>query len=142
VLNDIIIYMARRQRSSKVVTGIAQRFSVGVEEHFGLSVAQLSQRLGYANPSTVQAIKKGSALPDFARLSEYKEVFLDPRGRALNLHWVITGDGAALLCRADEVTISNPDFIDDIIILVKKLPLQKQIALVEFLRQFALDPSG
>lgn len=129
--------MARQQRSNDVVNDIAERFFSAVDEHLGFTPAELSRRLGYSNPSTVQAIKKRTALPDFARLSEHKGALRDGKGQMLNLHWVITGDGAPLLRPGARITAkTEEDMEDDIIIKLKKLPSKKRALLLKFLAEF------
>lgn len=127
--------MSRQLRSENIVSDIASRFYMAIDQHLGLSASEFSRRLGYANPSTLQSIKNGSTLPDFARLAEYKNVLRDGKGRVLNLHWVITGEGSPLLSqgsRAKAVVDAHKTF-DDIII---KLNTKKKAALMKFLADF------
>lgn len=128
--------MTRQQRSSNVVGDIAERFFSAVDEHLGFTPAELSRRLGYSNPSTVQAIKRKAVLPDFARLSEHKSALRDGEGRVLNLHWVITGDGPPLMrsgMKSSGKIVSNED---DIIIKLKNLSPKKRGILMKFLAEF------
>lgn len=135
--DDNIIYMTRQQRSNDVVSDIAGRFFSAVDEHLGVTPAELSRRLGYSNPSTVQAIKRRVALPDFARLSEHKGALRDGEGRMLNLHWVITGDGSPLFRPGVNAPVMDDGgFYNDIIIKLKKLSPKKQIILMKFLAEF------
>lgn len=136
-INDIIMNMARQQRSNDVVNDIAERFFSAVDEHLGFTPAELSRRLGYSNPSTIQAIKNRTALPDFSRLSEHKSALRDGKGRMLNLHWVITGDGAPLLRPgAKSVAKIDEEVEDDIVIKLKKMPSRKRTLLLKFLAEF------
>jgi hypothetical protein len=129
--------MPRQLRSENIVSDIAVRFSSAVDEHLGLSTSELSRRLGYANPSTLMAIKNGLTLPDFARLSEYKAVLKDGGGRVLNLHWVITGEGVPLLGKGAKTLIEQDAYLNnDIIIRISKLNSKKRAALMKFLADF------
>ena len=85
--------MPRQQRSKIITEIIASRFIEGVRLHLGKDLSTLSESLGYANSTTVHAFKNGKALPDFVRLSEHTAELKDSKGRSLNLHWVITGEG-------------------------------------------------
>lgn len=69
----------------------------GSQEHLGLAPADLWRVLGYANSSTVQSVSKGETLPDFVRIAEHQADMREARGRSLNLHWVITGQGNPVL---------------------------------------------
>lgn len=129
--------MSRYQRSYDVVTDIATRFFTAVDEHLGLTPSELSRRLGYSNPSTIQAIKKRTALPDFARLSEHKGALRNGKGQMLNLHWVITGDGSPLVRPdVDVATRTSTETDNDIIIAIKQLSAKKRAVLVRFLADF------
>lgn len=130
--------MTRQQRTNGVVTDIASRFFLAVSEHLEISSAELSRRLGYSNPSTVQAIKRRTVLPDIARLSEHKNALRNGRGQMLNFHWVITGDGSPLLRPGTHARIipENTDQQDDIIISIKRLPPKKRAILLKFLSEF------
>jgi hypothetical protein len=120
-----------------VVNDIAKRFFSAVDDHLGFTPAELSRRLGYSNPSTIQAIKKRTALPDFARLSVHKGALRDGKGRMLNLHWVITGDGAPLLKSGAKIAAKTDlDIEDDIVIKLKKLSSNKRTLLLKFLAEF------
>lgn len=136
--DDNIIYMPRQQRSNDVVTDIASRFFLAVSEHLEISSAELSRRLGYSNPSTVQAIKRRTALPDIARLSEHKNALRNGKGQMLNFHWVITGDGSPLLRPGTQARASSEkgNEADDIIISIRKLPPKKRAVLLRFLSEF------
>ncbi len=129
--------MPRQLRSESIVSKIAVRFISAVDEHLGLSTSELSRRLGYANPSTLSAIKNGQTLPDFARLAEYQAVLTDGGGRVLNFHWVITGEGAPLLSRRGRSTaLDDAQSNNDIIIRISKLNPKKRAALMKFLADF------
>lgn len=59
-----------------------------------------SENLGYASPSTIYAVKKGSTLPDLIKLNKLAgENTL--RGRP-NIDWLITGQGAMMIRERDE----------------------------------------
>lgn len=111
---------------------------MAVDHYLGLSASELSRRLGYANPSTLRAIRNGLALPDFARLAEHKGALKDDQGRIMNLHWVITGEGSPLLGQedqeksADALNLRN----NDIVIKINKMNSKKQAALLKFLSEF------
>lgn len=130
--------MSRQQRSDDVVTDIAERFFRAVDEHLGLTPSELSRRLGYSNPSTIQAIKKRTALPDFARLSEHKGALRNGKGQMLNLHWVITGDGPPMVRPGTSAAIAQTvdGDADDIIIAVRRLSAKKRAVLTRFLADF------
>jgi hypothetical protein len=86
--------MSRPQRKNKtVLKAIAERFVHAYEIGMGLSTAEIARRLQYANSTTIQAVRRGDALPDIARIGENITSLANRRGHVLNLHWLITGDG-------------------------------------------------
>ena len=89
--------MSRKPRSEEAVEKIAMRFFQATNKYLGMDISTLWKTLGYANPSTIQSIKNGRTLPDFIRIVERKTAFTDDQGRSLNLHWVLTGEGASML---------------------------------------------
>ncbi|MBI5007874.1 MAG: hypothetical protein HZB95_12225 [Nitrosomonadales bacterium] len=131
--------MSRQQRSEQAVANIAERFVRAAQEYLGISPAELSKLLGYANPSTIQAVRKGATLPDFVRISEHISKLRDAHGRALNLHWVITGEGQPL---ANQVASSRGkrkiiDKSDDVIIMrIRRMSAGKKASLAKFLSDF------
>ena len=118
--------MPRQHRSEEVVAKIAKRLIKATEIHLGIRASELSRLLGYANPSTLQAVKRGASLPDFARLAEHQDKLKDAQGRRLNFHWVVTGDGPPLLGQLSQVD-------NDIIINLSKLSVAKKEALLKLL---------
>jgi hypothetical protein len=61
-----------------------------------MSDTQLSERLGYANPTTLSSVRRGVVFPDVERLAQLGRVILNS-GISPNLHWIITGDGTPFL---------------------------------------------
>jgi hypothetical protein len=133
---DNIIFMSRKQSPDPAIKKeIAARFSKAVEIGMGLTPAEVSRRLGYANQTTIQAIKRGASLPDFARLALYRDQLRNQRGSVLNLHWLITGQGKPFIRTASEVEISkqSKNLDDDIIIKLSSMSSKQKNALARFL---------
>lgn len=131
--------MSRQQRSEQSVAIIAERFVTAAQEHLGVGTAELSRLLGYANPSTIQAVRKGVSLPDFVRISEHISKLRDAQGRALNLHWIITGEGLPVVCEKISTRIKGEgiDKMDnDIIMQVRRMSPEKKASLARFLSDF------
>jgi len=110
--------MARTQRpNTRDVRQIGARLIEALLKTFGLTMTEAARKLGYANATTLHKIRRGSALPDPERLAAFaRDQSINSR-QTLNLHWVLTGQGAPLINRstkaiADQVT----DSIDDDII--------------------------
>jgi hypothetical protein len=136
---DIIIKMPRQTRPSKSVKQIADRFLFVSEIHLGIKSSDLWRRLGYANPTTIQAIQKGLTLPDFVRVVECAPMLTDSTGRSINLHWVLTGQGDPMIStnqdsHQERATLTVPD---DIIVILKRIKPEKRKALSRFLQEFA-----
>lgn len=62
----------------------------------GMSDASLSQHLGYANATTLSAVRRGAVFPDAERLAKLGQLVLGSCASP-NLHWVLTGMGKAFL---------------------------------------------
>lgn len=133
--------MARQQRSNKAVSDIARRFIAAAQEHLGMAPADLWRALGYANPSTLHSVTKGVTLPDFVRLAEHQADMCDAKGRSLNLHWVITGQGSPIveLGRVNRPrAVRNKDALEnDIIVKFRRMKPGKRAMLAKFLDEFS-----
>lgn len=128
--------MSRKQQSHpEIKKKIAERFVKAFEVGMGLTPAEISRRLGYANQTTIQAVKRGSALPDFARIALYRDQLRDRRGGILNLHWLITGEGTPFIKVDSDVESSRrrDQQDDDIIILLSGMNAKQKNALTRFL---------
>lgn len=126
--------MPRPQRSQQAVGAITKRFVRGIEL-LGLSRSQIWPKLGYANGTTIGAVWNGTSLPDFVRLAEHADVLCDASGRALNLHWVITGVGEPLIPAAGtKRPLQLGD--DDIIAKIQRLTPEQSAALNRLLGEF------
>lgn len=134
-MHDNIIYMPRQQRTKKSVSDIAERFAGAAVDHLGMTSTELWQILGYANPSTLQAVRKGRVLPDFVRIAEHSNLLRDSNGRGLNLHWVITGEGSPLL-QVSKMSVKKMQIDNDIISKIQSLKPTKKAVLVKFLSEF------
>ncbi|MBR8094979.1 hypothetical protein KDX09_37215 [Burkholderia cenocepacia] len=132
--------MTRKQSlHPEIKEKIAARFAKAFEVGMGLTPAEISRRLGYANQTTIQAIKRGKALPDFARLALYRDQLCDRNGGALNLHWLITGEGKPFIKAVAEVgeARKKTSVDDDIIILISSMNRKQKAALTKFLIEIA-----
>lgn len=129
--------MSRKPRSEEAVEKIAMRFFQATNQYLEMDISTLWKTLGYANPSTIQSIKNGKTLPDFIRIVERKSAFTDIQGRSLNLHWVLTGEGAPMLKSTSLKSTNKVQKHDDIIIKIKKMPPKKREALKKFLVEFS-----
>jgi hypothetical protein len=74
---------------------IAARLFEALENHLKLDAAAAAKALGYAGTSMLSNVRSGRALPDPARLKLLGEL-CTPTGRHVDLHWILTGEGAAL----------------------------------------------
>lgn len=125
-------------RPQNVVSGIAERFIHGAQEELGISQAELWKVLGYANSSTLNSVRKRESIPDFARIAEHFSEIRDARGRVVNLHWVITGQGNPVLSPSKQGTKSLKSTIDhDIINRVSRLKPSQRATLLKFLDEFS-----
>jgi hypothetical protein len=60
------------------------------------SDASLSRDLGYANATTLAAVRRGAVFPDAERLAKLGQLELFTFATP-NLHWILTGVGKAFL---------------------------------------------
>jgi hypothetical protein len=139
--NDNIVNMPRQQRSEQAVADIAARFITAAHDHLGMAPADLWRALGYANSSTVQSVRKGTVLPDFVRIAEHQAEMRDARGRSLNLHWVITGQGSPVVESSQDIKNRNRQGLameeNDIIVKLRRMKPSKRATLMKFLNDFS-----
>ena len=128
--------MARTQRKNLAISkAISERFIHAYEVGMGISMAELSRRLGYANSTTIQAIKRGETLPDIARIAEHIDDLKNRRGDGLNLHWLITGVGKPFVLDARKINFDREVFQDeyDIIMLIREMTTHQKSAFKQFI---------
>jgi hypothetical protein len=125
-------------RPQNVVSGIAERFISAAQDHLGMEATDIWRGLGYSNSSTLNSIRKGEALPDFARIAEHHGAIQDARGRVVNLHWVITGQGNPLLSSPKPGGKPSKNPVDhDIINRISRLKPSQRATLLKFLDEFS-----
>lgn len=102
----------------------------------GLSTAEISRRLGYANSTTIQAIRRGTTLPDVARIAEHIDKLTNKRGDILNLHWLITGMGYPFVAKesGNHRSKKKATIDDDIIMCVLNLNRTQQTAFTKLIQ--------
>lgn len=127
--------MARTQRPSIDQTqAIGGRLISTLRDDFGLNMTEAAKALGYANATTLHKVRSGLALPDPERLARFAKQQRLILGQTLNLHWVLTGQGTALIRQPPTRPISTQqvDSIDvDLINALADLePEVKQILVV------------
>lgn len=120
--------MSRIQKKDPLLSKkIGERFIRAIEDDLGLSLARAAQELGYANPTTLYAVKKGKALPAPEKLALAGIKLRDRRGHSLDLHWVLTGERRSFFSKKREQEAQAID--DDIIMLIGNLNSEKRRAL-------------
>lgn len=110
---------------------IGERFIYLIERKLGWTLAQAAAELGYANPTTLYAIKRGSALPAPEKLAVAAEKLKDKKGRGIDLHWLFTGKRTPFLDLKPEVheAVLNNDIIE----LVRDMSDEQRRALLVLL---------
>lgn len=122
---DNINAMPRTQRPvDELSVGIGRRIVSALQVDLGLSMKEAGQALGYANPSPLYSFRYGKALPDPARLAAFVRGQVKVTNKVLNLHWVLTGDGAPFI--KTESAASEQSSSLDIDIMNKALLLNDQ----------------
>jgi hypothetical protein len=133
--------MPRQQRSKQAVADIATRFITAAQKHLGMAPSDLWRILGYVNSSTMHSVCKGKVLPDFVRIAEHQAAMRDARGRSLNLHWVITGQGSPVVeagRRNRLPSAAGKDLVEnDIIVRFRRMKPSKRAALMKFVKEFS-----
>lgn len=87
--------MRSKSRSDKFRSALAARLTEAIDRHLGVSVRVLARRLGYANPTTIYAARRGTAFLDAERIARLATVETQG-GEVIDLHWLITGQGTPL----------------------------------------------
>jgi hypothetical protein len=96
-------------------------------EELDLSLSEVSRALNYKNSSTLHAVRSGKALPDITRLTTLA------KEHAINLHWLITGEGARFFSVEQSAHTSQSKIDVDIIKETLRLPEAKKRALLVLL---------
>lgn len=102
----------------------------------GLSTAEVSRCLGYANATTIQAIRRGEALPDITRIAEHIDKLTNKNGDVLNLHWLITGMGQPFVSKeySNRSGKKKSAIDDDIIMCLLNLNHTQQVAFTKLIQ--------
>ncbi len=92
-----------------------------------MSLSDASRALNYKNSSTLHAVRAGRVLPDISRLTTLA------KEHAVNLHWLITGEGARFFTAGLPLAASQSKIDVDIINIALRLPEAKKRALLVLL---------
>jgi hypothetical protein len=93
-------------------------------EELGLSLSSASRALNYKNSSTMHAVRSGKVLPDISRLTTLAEE------HAVNLHWLITGEGQRYITPEPSSNVATSKIDVDIINRALQLSEAKKRALL------------
>jgi hypothetical protein len=96
-------------------------------EDLNLSLTAASRALNYKNSSTMHAVRAGRVLPDISRLTTLA------KEHAVNLHWLITGEGERYITAGVPAEASQSKIDVDIINKTLQLPEAKKRALLVLL---------
>lgn len=118
--------MPRTQRSPTVSRAVSKRL-VAVIEELELSLSAASRVLSYKNSSTMHAVRAGRVLPDISRLATLASE------HAVNLHWLITGEGERYFTAGLPSAALQSKIDVDIINKALQLPEAKKRALLVLL---------
>jgi hypothetical protein len=105
--------MSRTQRSHPSdVQGICRRLIAVLQNDFQMTLGAMAFAMDYSNQSTVTRINQGSVLPDPVRLATLASRLAKGHGRTVNLHWVYTGRGTAIIdeCTQGAATTFVPNY--------------------------------
>lgn len=92
--------MPQVKKSPKSRKGPCDRFIWLMTNELGLRAADLARRLGYANSTTVQKVKRYETFPDVDRLQKLSGL-RNSNGERPNLDWLITGEGKPVIRLSD-----------------------------------------
>lgn len=88
--------MSQVKKNGKSRKDACDRFIWLMEHGLKIPAAELARRLGYANSTTVQKVKRYETFPDVQRLQKLAKVYTVD-GERPNLDWLITGVGPKML---------------------------------------------
>jgi hypothetical protein len=129
--------MSKTQRPLSQAREIGGRLLAVLQDDLGLTLTQAAAALGYTNASTLHRMRRGEALPDPARLGRFATQRLAGSGRAVNLHWVLTGTGRRFV-REKAVPLQAGTVEIDIINYVRRLDPSAKRALLTLLEHAGL----
>ncbi|MPW21765.1 hypothetical protein BN2476_1340016 [Paraburkholderia piptadeniae] len=96
-------------------------------DELDLSMSAASRALNYKNSSTMHAVRAGKVLPDISRLT------MLAKKHAVNLHWLITGEGERYFSAGLPASASQSKIDVDIINKALQLSEAKKRALLVLL---------
>ena len=83
--------MTRIKKDHQIRREMCCRFVLAMEE-LGMTAAEISRALGYANATTIAKVQKGESFVDVERLQLLAQLRTTD-GRHIDLHWLIAGEG-------------------------------------------------
>lgn len=117
---------------------IGGRLIAVIEQHLGMSLAAAAKSLEYKNATTLQAVKRGKSLPDPEKLVRAANLWRDSRGRKLDLHWLLTGEGNPF----PSFTEGKSDRGNDFIKLFEQLTDDKRHAVLTLIQPDSVRENG
>lgn len=116
---------------------ISSRFVEMVELHLLLPWAELAVILGYANRTTLDAIRDGRTLPGPDKLYALAR-WANREGKRANIDWLFTGAGRPLLVATE--TLAKPEKPD--LGAIDLLPDECKVALAGFVQSVRRTQAG
>lgn len=86
------MHMPRAKKDQAMMQAMCDRFVYAMESLLMLSAAETARRLGYANSTTINKVKKGESFVDVEKLQRFAMIET-PTGEKINLNWIIAGIG-------------------------------------------------
>lgn len=88
--------MPRPPANPSIRRAMCNRLSRLLKTAYDDNWSQLAERLGYANPSGILSVKRGSAFPDVQRLQKLSNWTIEG-GFSPSLDWIVLNKGPAVI---------------------------------------------
>lgn len=115
--------MSRGQRDSGFRRAFGNRLKRLIDTELKVPVAEVAAALGYQDPSTLRSAMTGRCGVDLDRLALLAS-WSKARGTPVNLHWLLAGEGFALV-RSQPKRRDNwltPELHQALLVVIKALP--------------------
>lgn len=126
--------MARKTKDLDLQSDMCGRLIHLTEAILCITRKELSERLGYRNPSTLWHVWNKKAFPDVEKLQILSEMnTID--GQRPNIDWIISGKGSPLVKDMDYIKKPTDSEVESRILqILSKMPNQKKVHLLGILQ--------
>tara|TARA_Y100001970_G_C14255963_1_gene875420 strand:+ start:6637 stop:7056 length:420 start_codon:yes stop_codon:yes gene_type:complete len=128
------VKLPQTKKDAQLRRKICQRIKAFSENYLGLGSRELSNVLGYGDPSTLRSVWRAESLPSIEKIVALSKIETD-EGYILNLNWLFSGEGEVCVqprkSQVDKMTTSSVE--KKLVTTLRKMPVQKQRSLLNII---------